>query len=98
MNVLPGDVNRSGGSVTGSDVTLTRNAQNFSPGSSGYDIFKDVNGTASILGSDVTLVRNNQGKSLPVGEPSVPTGTGGSNQSIVITDHTKSTRIPGDPT
>lgn len=67
LDVLPGDVNRSGGSVTGSDVTLVRNAQNFSPGSSGYDIFKDVNGTGSILGSDVTLVRNRQGFSLPIG-------------------------------
>lgn len=65
LSVLPGDVNRSGGSVTGSDVTLVRNAQNFSPGSSGYSIFKDVNGTGSILGSDVTLVRNAQGTSLP---------------------------------
>ena len=72
LNVLPGDVNRSGGSVIGSDVTLVRNSQNFSPGSSGYSIFRDVNGSASILGSDVTAVRNRQGLRLPAGEPSVP--------------------------
>ena len=72
FNVLPGDVNRSGGSVIGSDVTLVRNNQNFSPGTGGYTIFRDVNGSASILGSDVTAVRNRQGLSLPAGEPSVP--------------------------
>ena len=71
LNVLPGDVNRSGGSVIGSDVTLVRNAQNSPPGgvNSLYTIFKDVNGSGSILGSDVTAVRNRQGLSLPAGEP-----------------------------
>ena len=68
LNVLPGDVNRSGGSVVGSDVTLVRNSQNFSPGSSGYSIFRDVNGSGSILGSDVTLVRNAQGTRVPAYE------------------------------
>ncbi|MGB7159382.1 MAG: S8 family serine peptidase, partial [Tepidisphaeraceae bacterium] len=72
LNVLPGDVNRSGGAVVGSDVTLTRNAQNFTPGTGLYTIFKDVNGTGSILGSDVTLVRNRQGFTLPGGEPVAP--------------------------
>lgn len=72
MNVLPGDVNRSGASVVGSDVTLVRNAQNFSPGTTGYSPFYDVNGNGQILGSDVTLVRNNQGLSLPTTEPVVP--------------------------
>ncbi len=76
LNVLPGDVNRSGGSVLGSDVTLTRNAQNSTPGApnSLYTIFKDVNGSGSILGSDVTLVRNRQGTSLPPAEPAAPVG------------------------
>jgi hypothetical protein len=71
LNVLPGDANRSGGSVVGSDVTLVRNAQNATPGAAGslYTIFKDVNGSGSILGSDVTLVRNRQGLALPSGEP-----------------------------
>lgn len=72
LNVLPGDVNRSGGSVLGSDVTLVRNNQNFAPGQAGYTIFRDVNGSGSILGSDVTLVRNRQGLSLPTGEPLIP--------------------------
>ncbi len=72
--MLPGDVNRSGGSILGSDVTLTRNAQNSTPGAvnSLYTIFKDVNGSGSILGSDVTLVRNRQGSRLPAGEPAPP--------------------------
>ena len=69
LNVLPGDVNRSGGSVVGSDVTLVRNSQNFSPGSSGYGIYRDVNGSGSILGSDVTAVRNRQGFRLPTEDP-----------------------------
>ena len=73
LNILPGDANRSGGSVIGSDVTLVRNNQNFSPGSAGYTVFRDVNGSATILGSDVTAVRNRQGLSLPAGEPMVPT-------------------------
>ena len=67
LNVLPGDANRSGGSVIGSDVTLVRNAQNSPPGGVGslYTIFKDVNGSATIVGSDVTAVRNRQGLRLP---------------------------------
>jgi hypothetical protein len=70
LNVLPGDVNRSGGVVSGTDVTQTRNAQGLNPTSGGlYTIFKDVNGSASITGTDVTNVRNNQGLSLPGGEP-----------------------------
>ena len=73
LNVLPGDANRSGGSVIGSDVTLVRNAQNSPPGGANslYTIFKDVNGSGSILGSDVTAVRNRQGLSLPAGEPAL---------------------------
>jgi hypothetical protein len=73
LNVLPGDANRSGGAVIGSDVTLVRNAQNATPGAAGslYTIFKDVNGSATIVGSDVTLVRNRQGLSLPAGEPPI---------------------------
>lgn len=76
LSILPGDVNRSAGSVTGSDVTLTRNAQNATPGGDGslYTIFKDVNGSGSILGSDVTLVRNRQGLALPAGNPSIVVG------------------------
>ena len=75
VNVLPGDANRSGGSVIGSDVILVRNAQNSPPGGANslYTIFKDVNGSASILGSDVTAVRNRQGLSLPPGEPALVT-------------------------
>ena len=69
--ILPGDANRSGGSVIGSDVILVRNAQNFSPGTGFYTIFKDVNGSGSILGSDVIAVRNRQGLSLPPEAPAV---------------------------
>jgi hypothetical protein len=71
LNVLPGDVNRSGGVISGTDVTQTRNAQGSPPGGDGslYTIFKDVNGSASITGTDVTNVRNNQGLSLPAAEP-----------------------------
>ena len=67
LDVLPGDVNRSGGSVIGSDVTNVRNAQNSPPGgvNSLYTIFKDVNGSGTIVGSDVTAVRNRQGFRLP---------------------------------
>jgi hypothetical protein len=77
LNVLPGDANRSGGSVIGSDVTLVRNNQNFSPGSAGYTVFRDVNGSATIIGSDVTAVRNRQGLSLPAGEPTAPASLAG---------------------
>jgi hypothetical protein len=69
LDILPGDVNRSGGAVLGSDVTLTRNAQNLAPDHPNYRVFYDVNGSGGILGSDVTLVRNAQGRSLPPGEP-----------------------------
>ena len=74
LNVLPGDVNRSGGVVSGTDVTQTRNAQGSPPGGVGslYTIFKDVNGSASITGTDVTNVRNSQGLSLPAAEPTAP--------------------------
>jgi hypothetical protein len=68
LNVLPGDVNRSG-TIFGNDVTLTRNAQGSTPGDGIYSIFRDVNGSATIFGNDVTLVRNRQGTALPEGAP-----------------------------
>jgi hypothetical protein len=68
LNVLPGDVNRSG-TIFGNDVTLTRNAQGSTPGDGIYSIFRDVNGSATIFGNDVTLVRNRQGTTLPEGTP-----------------------------
>ena len=68
LNVLPGDVSRSG-SVLSNDVTLVRNAQNATPGGALYTIFKDVNASGSILSNDVTLVRNRQNSALPLEEP-----------------------------
>ena len=68
INVLPGDVNRSGG-ILGNDVNLVKAAQGFAPGEGLYTVFKDVNGSASILGNDVTLVRGRQGLTLPANEP-----------------------------
>jgi hypothetical protein len=68
LNVLPGDVNRSG-TIFGNDVTLTRNAQGSTPGDGIYSIFRDVNGSATIFGNDVTLVRNRQGTTLPEATP-----------------------------
>jgi len=72
LNVLPGDVNRSGG-ILGNDVTFVRNAQGFAPGTGLYDTpFLDVNGSGGILGNDVTFTRNRQGFTLPDGEPVAP--------------------------
>ena len=72
LNVLPGDVNRSGG-ILGNDVTFVRNAQGFAPGTGLYDTpYLDVNGSGGILGNDVTFVRNRQGFTLPAGEPAPP--------------------------
>jgi hypothetical protein len=67
INVLSGDVNRSG-HVQNNDVTAVRVAQGYGPGASLYSIFSDVNGSGSILGNDVTLVRNQLGAMLPFGE------------------------------
>jgi hypothetical protein len=74
MNVLPGDVNRSGGTVNAGDVTQVRNRQftdTETPGAAPnlYTVFHDVNGNGVINAQDVTLVRNRQFTELPAGEP-----------------------------
>lgn len=70
LNVLPGDVNQSGGAVNASDVVLTRNRvgrSTASPGtgSTAYNVFNDVNGDGIINASDLVLVRNRIGVALP---------------------------------
>lgn len=75
MNVLPGDVNRSGGEVDGADVIQVRNRQFTDTGTPGtppnlYTAFHDVNGNGLVDGQDVILVRNRQFTALPAGEPS----------------------------
>lgn len=70
VNVLPGDVDRSGGALAATDLVITRNRVGLStvrPGSgnSVYTIFGDVNASSVIDASDLVQVRNNIGIVLP---------------------------------
>jgi hypothetical protein len=75
LDVLPADVNQSGGAVGATDVVLTRNRIGrsiASPGSgaTAYSAFNDVNGDGIINASDLVLVRNRVGTT----QPSAPAG------------------------
>ena len=74
LNVLPGDVDRSGGGVNSADVVQTRNRQLTSTTVLGtapntYSVFHDVNGSGGINSQDVILVRNRQLRRLPAANP-----------------------------
>ena len=65
LNVLPGDVNQSGGAVNAADVGDVRarqTAQNATP----YSPFCDVDGNGVIDAADLGIVRSRQRSRLPV--------------------------------
>jgi hypothetical protein len=69
MNVLPGDVDRSG-AVLANDVSEVKKKFFTTPASPGtgdatYDIFHDVNGSASILADDFSEVKKRFFNTLP---------------------------------
>jgi hypothetical protein len=70
LNVLPGDVNRTG-AVTVGDVTdvLTRQASAPPLRPARYDAFDDLNGDGRINVQDLALVRRSMFTRLPSGEP-----------------------------
>jgi hypothetical protein len=87
FNVLPGDVNQSGG-VGNLDTNLVLNAGGQVIGDPGYSIFYDVNGGGKIGNLDANLVRNNGGSVLPSGNPpgmtnDAPTTSGIPDLSVV---------------
>ena len=70
LNVHPGDVNGTGGSVNSVDVVAVRNRQFTSTSNPGtapdtYDVFHDVNGSGNINSVDVVAARNRVFTSLP---------------------------------
>lgn len=70
LNVLPADVNQSGGAINATDLVLTRNrigrtAVDPGTGVSGYTVFNDFNGDGLINATDLVLVRNRIGRALP---------------------------------
>ncbi|MCS7470454.1 S8 family serine peptidase [Stieleria sp. ICT_E10.1] len=70
FNVLPGDVDGSGG-VLATDV-LTINASQFTfAGAAGYDAFRDIDGSGAVFANDVLLTNSRQFTFLPP-EPSPP--------------------------
>ncbi|WP_197455925.1 S8 family serine peptidase [Stieleria neptunia] len=70
FNVLPGDVDGSGG-VLATDV-LTVNASQFTfAGAVGYDAFRDIDGSGAVFANDVLLTNSRQFTFLPP-EPSPP--------------------------
>jgi len=83
LNVLPGDVNRSGGAVDAGDLSQVRLRQLTSPTKPGtppdrsYTIFHDVNGSANINALDLGAVRANQLKAPPAGETSAAASLAG---------------------
>ncbi len=88
FNVLPGDVNQSGG-VGSLDTVLVANAGGQVIGDPGYSIFYDVNGGGKIGSLDTTLVANNGGSVLPSGNPpgmsnDAPTTSGIPDVSVAV--------------
>ena len=72
LNILPGDVNQSGGRVTALDWILTRARTNLRPGDVGYEPLYDNNGSGGMTALDWILVRVRTNTQLPVGEPTRP--------------------------
>jgi hypothetical protein len=64
LNVLPGDVDRSG-AVDASDLVRVRNAGGSSPSAPQYSPFFDVDGDAQVNAADLVRVRNAGGTALP---------------------------------
>jgi hypothetical protein len=66
LDILPGDVNRSGGAVNASDLVSVRNAVGRTAADPNtFDPFKDVNGDGVVNAADLVIVRNRIGVSLP---------------------------------
>jgi hypothetical protein len=76
LNVLPGDVDQSGGAVNATDLGEIRARQRM-PSDPAYTHFHDVDGNAVINVLDLGVVRGRQLTQLPIGEaqailPSMP--------------------------
>jgi hypothetical protein len=72
LNVLPGDVNQSGG-VNILDTVYVISLSGGSTSTPGtYSIFADVNGSGGINILDVLATNNQAGTTLPAGTPAVP--------------------------
>ncbi|MCS7470455.1 S8 family serine peptidase [Stieleria sp. ICT_E10.1] len=71
FNVLPGDVDGSGG-VLANDV-LTVNVSQFTfAGAVGYDAFRDIDGSGAVFANDVLLANGRQFTFLPPESPAAP--------------------------
>ncbi|HZN65195.1 MAG TPA: Ig-like domain-containing protein [Tepidisphaeraceae bacterium] len=75
VDVLPGDVNRSG-AVTPVDYVQTRARLGATPGTGtgprDYSVFHDLNGNGRIDSADVLAARTRLSQRLPAGEPASP--------------------------
>ena len=75
INILPGDVNRSG-SVLADDFSAVKRkffASTINPGTgeAAYSVFHDINGSGSILADDFSGVKQRFFDRLPDGQPSI---------------------------
>jgi hypothetical protein len=68
LDVLPGDVNRSG-KVDPTDSNSLKKLVNIATTSSKYVVWDDVNGSGVIDATDLTLVKNRNNTILPSGTP-----------------------------
>ena len=80
LNILPGDVNQSGGRVTALDWILTRARTNLRPGDVGYEPLYDNNGSGGMTALDWILVRVRTNTQLPAGEPTPTAPAGAASQ------------------
>ena len=92
VNILPGDVNQSGGRVTALDWILTRARTNLRPGDVGYEPLYDSNGSGGMTALDWILARVRTNTQLPVGEPTRPI-TGVSAAASSQLPHTPAERL-----
>ncbi|QDV42334.1 hypothetical protein Enr13x_21790 [Stieleria neptunia] len=71
FNVLPGDVDGSGG-VLANDVLMVNASQFTFAGAVGYDAFRDIDGSGAVFANDVLLANGRQFTFLPPESPAAP--------------------------
>jgi hypothetical protein len=92
LNVLPGDVNQSGGVNILDTVHVISLSGSSTSTPAMYSIFSDVNGSGGINILDILATNSQAGSTLPAGTPVVPTFS-----SLVAAVAAQTTAIAGQP-
>ena len=101
FNVLPGDINQSGGASI-MDIAPLRDGLGSVAGAANYSYLADANGSGGITIMDIPALRDHLGRALPPDEPQVPAagGTGGAGVAMLVVggfDTSRLTRLAALP-